>query len=69
MKTEPNKFFVSTTDGAGVAAVSILDKKHCNWAIRGYFSVLIFLPKLLFSNFINYFGLFKLKIYYFFREL
>ena len=35
-------FFVSTTDGAGVAAVSILDKEHCNWAIRGYFSARIF---------------------------
>ena len=27
-----------TTGGAGVAAVSIVDKEHCNWATRGYFS-------------------------------
>ena len=44
MKTEPNKFFVSTTDGAtgvGIATVSILvklDKEHC---IRGHFSARI----------------------------
>ena len=24
-------------DGAGVAAISILDKEHCNWPIRGPF--------------------------------
>ena len=45
------QFFVSTTDGAGVAAVSILDKEQCNWAIRGHFSVKIFLPQSLFSFF------------------
>ena len=44
IKTEANKFFVSTTDGAtgvGIAAVSIfdkLDKEHC---IRGHFSARI----------------------------
>ena len=37
-------FFVSTTDGAGIAAVSILDKEHCNWAITSHFSARIFLP-------------------------
>ena len=26
------QFAVLTTDGAGVAAISILDKKHCYWA-------------------------------------
>ena len=45
------QFFVSTTDGAGVAAVSILDKEQCNQAIRGNFSVRIFLPQSLFSFF------------------
>ena len=45
------QFFVSTTDGAGVAAVSILDKEQCNWAIRGHFSVRISLPQSLFSFF------------------
>ena len=40
---ERSYFIVSTTDGAGVAAVSILDK-HCDWAIRGHFSVRVFLP-------------------------
>ena len=38
----PQEFFVSTTDGAGVAAVSILDKEHCNWSVRGHFSARIF---------------------------
>ena len=35
-----NVVFVSTTDGAGIATVLILDK-HCNWAIRGHFSTRI----------------------------
>ena len=37
-----NQFFVPTTDGAGVAAISILDKEHCNQSIRGHFSAKIF---------------------------
>ena len=61
------QFFVSTTDGAGIAAVSILGKEQCNWAIRGHFSVCIFYLSHCFY-FLNYFGLFKLNIYYFFRE-
>ena len=31
------------TDGVSVAAVSILDKDHCNWATRGLFTARIFL--------------------------
>ena len=29
-------------DGAGIAAISILDKEHCNWAIRGTFLSIFF---------------------------
>ena len=36
------QFFVLTTDGAGVAAVSITDKEHYNWAIKVHFSAEIF---------------------------
>ena len=38
----PQEFFVSTTDGAGIAAVSIFDKEHFNWSIRDHFSSRIF---------------------------
>ena len=35
---------VLTTDGAGIAAISILAKQHCNLAIRGPFFFQFFLP-------------------------
>ena len=39
----PKRIVSSSLDGAGIAAVSILDKEHCNWAIIGHFSARIYL--------------------------